>query len=278
MVSSIHLEFYLITFFCLLIYFNRLSKAIPIIISKRHVSSHCFLLDFRRTKGKLITTTNRKSAKNHLQPMKPWSTGKRKWPSNRIGLEVGTSFCSRSITVRSKAKLQQITDFYPITRYALLPPAQRSLVRAGKIIIDSNLRWSQITTHRDSFTSLVYCAFSSEISVGWYTIKPTINLTRRFHVAMGLFNNRSPMTSKCGRNKKLAREAQLLVSLMFLPHFDVFCDLLLYRPTETWNQLRHGLMLLWFKDLMNLAEKLQFIHPLFRHSSLVLLSGVIQSL
>ena len=25
------------------------------------------------------------------------------------------------------------------------------------------------------------------------------------------------------------------VSLMFLPHFDVFCDLLLKRPTTTWN-------------------------------------------
>ena len=27
----------------------------------------------------------------------------------------------------------------------------------------------------------------------------------------------------------------------------------------------HGLMLLWFKDLMNVTEKLQFIDPMFRH-------------
>ena len=78
----------------------------------------------------------------------------------------------------------------------------------------------------------------------------TTNLTGRFHVAMGLFSNRSPVTSKFGKNK-----AQLPVSLMFLPHFDLLCDLFLYRPTDTWNQLRHGLMLLWFKDLMNVTEK-----------------------
>ena len=30
------------------------------------------------------------------------------------------------------------------------------------------------------------------------------------------------MTSKCGKKKKVAHEAQPSVSLMFLPHFDVF--------------------------------------------------------
>ena len=49
----------------------------------------------------------------------------------------------------------------------------------------------------------------------------------RFHVAVRLFsNNRSQMTSKCGENRKVAHEAQSSVSLMFLPHFDVLCDLL----------------------------------------------------
>ena len=28
---------------------------------------------------------------------------------------------------------------------------------------------------------------------------------------------------------------QLSVSLIFLQHFDVYCDLLLYRPMVTWN-------------------------------------------
>ena len=32
-------------------------------------------------------------------------------------------------------------------------------------------------------------------------------LTNRFHVAVRLFSNRSEMTSKCGKNKKVAHEA-----------------------------------------------------------------------
>ena len=32
-------------------------------------------------------------------------------------------------------------------------------------------------------------------------------LTNRFHVAVRLFSNRSQMTSKCGKNKKVAHEA-----------------------------------------------------------------------
>ena len=59
------------------------------------------------------------------------------------------------------------------------------------------------------------------------------HLTNRFHVAVRLFSNRSQMTSK--KNKKVAREAQPSVSLMFLPHFDILCDLLLNRHTATWN-------------------------------------------
>ena len=51
---------------------------------------------------------------------------------------------------------------------------------------------------------------------------------------MCLFSNTSQMTSKCGKNKIVAHEAQLSVSLKFLPHFDVLCDLLLNRHT-TWN-------------------------------------------
>ena len=60
-----------------------------------------------------------------------------------------------------------------------------------------------------------------------------ITLTSRFHVR--LFSNRSQRTSKCGKNKKVAHEAQPSVSPMFLPHFDVLCDLLLNRRTATWN-------------------------------------------
>ena len=34
-------------------------------------------------------------------------------------------------------------------------------------------------------------------------------LTNRFHVAVRLFSNGSQMMSKCGKNKKVAHEAQL---------------------------------------------------------------------
>ena len=34
-----------------------------------------------------------------------------------------------------------------------------------------------------------------------------VYLTNRFHVAVRLFSNRSHMTSKCGKNKKVAHEA-----------------------------------------------------------------------
>ena len=43
------------------------------------------------------------------------------------------------------------------------------------------------------------------------------------------------MASKWDMNEKVAGDVQPSVSLMFLPHFDVICDLLLKRLTETWN-------------------------------------------
>ena len=58
------------------------------------------------------------------------------------------------------------------------------------------------------------------------------------------------MTSKCGKNKKVAHEAQPSVSLIFLPHFDVLCDLLLNRRTATWN-----LFFLYNKELKYTEKK-----------------------
>ena len=57
-------------------------------------------------------------------------------------------------------------------------------------------------------------------------------LAVRFHAAVRLVTNKTQMTL---RTKNVAHEMQLSVSLMYLPHFDFCCDLLLYRPTETWN-------------------------------------------
>ena len=41
-----------------------------------------------------------------------------------------------------------------------------------------------------------------------YGMLYNICLTNRFHVAVRLFSNRSQMTSKCHRNKKVAHELQ----------------------------------------------------------------------
>ena len=45
------------------------------------------------------------------------------------------------------------------------------------------------------------------------------------------------------------------------------CYIEVYEATR-WT-IRHGLMLLWLKDLMNVTVKLQSIDPTFRHSHLV---------
>ena len=45
------------------------------------------------------------------------------------------------------------------------------------------------------------------------------SLTNRFHVAVRLFSNRSQMTSKCGKNKKVAHKAQLKCVTDFLTTF-----------------------------------------------------------
>ena len=62
-----------------------------------------------------------------------------------------------------------------------------------------------------------------------------IDKTNRFQVAVRLFSNRSQMTSEFGKKKKVAHETPPSVSLMFLPYFDVLCDLLLNRRAATWN-------------------------------------------
>ena len=49
--------------------------------------------------------------------------------------------------------------------------------------------------------------------------------TKIFHVAVRLFSNRSELTSKCGKNKKVAHKAQLSDSLMFLSLFAFLCQL-----------------------------------------------------
>ena len=83
-------------------------------------------------------------------------------------------------------------------------------------------------------SSILFHNIANKVKQFAYVIS-MLHLTNRFHVAVRLFSNRSQMTSKCGKNQKVAHEAQPSVSLMFLPRFDVLCDLLLNRRTETWN-------------------------------------------
>ena len=61
--------------------------------------------------------------------------------------------------------------------------------------------------------------------------------TNRFHVAMGLFSNRSQRTSKCGKNISDTLACGSCATSLFLRHFDVICDLLLNRPTATGKEL-----------------------------------------
>ena len=59
--------------------------------------------------------------------------------------------------------------------------------------------------------------------------------TNIFQVAMRLFSNRSQRTSKCGKNISDTLGCTVCATFLFLPHFDVICDLLLNRHTATWN-------------------------------------------
>ena len=59
--------------------------------------------------------------------------------------------------------------------------------------------------------------------------------TNRFQVAVHLFSNRSQRMSKCGKNISDTLSCTLCATFLFLPHFDVICDLLLNRCMATWN-------------------------------------------
>ena len=62
-----------------------------------------------------------------------------------------------------------------------------------------------------------------------YNIRNKLCFTLENQKHVSFFKNISQITSKCGKNKKVAQSS---VSSMFLPHFDV-CHLLLDRRTAT---------------------------------------------
>ena len=61
-----------------------------------------------------------------------------------------------------------------------------------------------------------------------------IKQNNRFHVAMGLFSNRSQKTSECGKNISDTLACGFCAASKFLPQFDIICDLLFNRCTAAW--------------------------------------------
>ena len=78
---------------------------------------------------------------------------------------------------------------------------------------------------------------------------------------MCLFSNRSQRTSKCGKNISDTLGCASCATFLFLPHFDVICDLLLNRRTATWN-----LFVLYNKEL-KYTEKVLMMTSSIRLSS-----------
>ena len=52
---------------------------------------------------------------------------------------------------------------------------------------------------------------------------------------MCLFSYRLQRTSKCGKNISDTLSCTSCATFLFLPHFDLICDLLLNRRMATWN-------------------------------------------
>ena len=59
--------------------------------------------------------------------------------------------------------------------------------------------------------------------------------TNRCHFATRLFSNGSQKMSKCGKNVSDTLGSALCATFLFLPYFDIICDLLLIRWTAKWN-------------------------------------------
>ena len=95
----------------------------------------------------------------------------------------------------------------------------------GERPIFARLTWNKAAFMRTKLNSLLY-------------------KTNRFHVVVHLSSNRSQRTSKCdyrydNRYKLNSFSCNCPIAscatFLFLPHFDVICDLLLDRCTATWN-------------------------------------------
>ena len=105
------------------------------------------------------------------------------------------------------------------------------------------------------------CFLSEDVHICYYMTEPRLS---------NLFYYYWPLKQHCTSNG-------VLLFVWRCSRF-VDCDIsttfIKVHKTTKWI-IRYGLMLLWFKDLMNATEKLQFIDPTCRHLSLVPSSGVI---
>ena len=61
--------------------------------------------------------------------------------------------------------------------------------------------------------------------------------TNKFRIAAGLYSNRSQKMSKCDKNiSDICVLGHIMCApFLFLPHFNIICDLLWNRNAATWN-------------------------------------------
>ena len=86
----------------------------------------------------------------------------------------------------------------------------------------------------------------------YFEIKKVFSLlykANRFHVVVRLLSNRSQKTSKCGNNIRSTLGAASCALFLFLPHFDVICDLLTNSSTATWDIFTRSISLEGILDL-----------------------------
>ena len=95
---------------------------------------------------------------------------------------------------------------------------------------------------------------------GFFSVyfKSLLHEKNRFHVAVRLFSNRSQRTSKCGKNISDTLGCASCATFLFLPHFDVICDLLLNRSTAIWNLVVKWIYPLWYISIFSLATTYSF--------------------
>ena len=94
--------------------------------------------------------------------------------------------------------------------------------------------------YRHKITSVLFSCLSKWRNLNKRAFFPCILIfllykTNRFHVTVRLFSDRSQRMSKCGKNISDTLGYASCATFLFLPHFDVICDLLLIRHTATWN-------------------------------------------